>query len=114
MPGRVRWTPEAIQTLAGIHDYTMRTWGRQSAASIVSKLRAATRVLREHPRIGRLGQEAGTRELTSIFPFVIVYHVSGEDGWSAGRQDDVEILRIWHGAQEREEPAHEDGEVLAE
>ena len=45
------------------------------------------------PRRGRLGREPGTRELAVIVPYIIVYRVTD--------LDDVTIVRIWHGAQER-------------
>jgi toxin ParE1/3/4 len=45
------------------------------------------------PKRGRKGTNPGTRELTTIFPFVIVYELDANE--------DVAILRIWHGAQHR-------------
>ncbi|ESQ79799.1 type II toxin-antitoxin system RelE/ParE family toxin [Asticcacaulis sp. YBE204] len=44
------------------------------------------------PERGRPGLVAGTRELTSVWPYVIVYRHSAER---------VDILRIWHGVQSR-------------
>lgn len=103
---RIFWTPAALGTLAEIHAFTERRWGTLSAKAIVAKLRAATRVLREHPHFGRPSRREGVRELVSVHPFVISYRLRELEG-------DVEILRIWHGAQERDEAPHEDGEVLA-
>jgi plasmid stabilization system protein ParE len=45
------------------------------------------------PNRGRKGTSPGTRELTTISPYVIVYEVDDND--------DVAILRVWHGAQRR-------------
>jgi toxin ParE1/3/4 len=45
------------------------------------------------PKRGRKGRSLGTRELTTIFPYVIVYELDANE--------DVAILRIWHGAQHR-------------
>ena len=45
------------------------------------------------PRRGCEGTSFGARELTTIFPYVIVYEVD--------LNDDVAILRVWHGAQRR-------------
>jgi plasmid stabilization system protein ParE len=44
------------------------------------------------PERGRPGLVIGTREITTVWPYVIVYRVTAMD---------VEIIRIWHGAQER-------------
>jgi plasmid stabilization system protein ParE len=47
----------------------------------------------EHlPERGRPGLVAGTRELVALWPYVIVYRVF---------EDSVEVIRIWHGAQDR-------------
>ncbi|MBI1331159.1 MAG: hypothetical protein GC166_14780 [Alphaproteobacteria bacterium] len=43
------------------------------------------------PERGRPGRRRGTRELTTVWPYVIVYRVRGET---------VEVLRIWHGRQQ--------------
>ncbi|WP_342238846.1 type II toxin-antitoxin system RelE/ParE family toxin [Inquilinus sp. OTU3971] len=51
---------------------------------------AAADSLERLPRRGRPGLELATRELV-VTPYVIVYRVTGQ----------VEILRIWHGAQNR-------------
>ena len=44
------------------------------------------------PERGRPGLVSGTRELVSCWPYVIVYRISGSS---------VEILRVWHSAQDR-------------
>ncbi len=45
------------------------------------------------PELGRPGLVPGTRELTVIWPYVIVYRITPES---------VEIVHIWHGTQNRE------------
>jgi len=95
---RVGWTPEAIHALADIRAYTLRTRGASAAQDIVGRLRRATRILHEHPRIGRAGAEPGTRELPGVHPFVIVYRTREDTPDHPGS---IEILRIWHGAQDR-------------
>ncbi|MSP48283.1 MAG: type II toxin-antitoxin system RelE/ParE family toxin [Alphaproteobacteria bacterium] len=45
------------------------------------------------PHRGRPGLVPGTRELLIIQPYVVVYEVNDAD--------DVTILRVWHGAQDR-------------
>jgi plasmid stabilization system protein ParE len=50
------------------------------------------RSLKSAPHIGRPGHRVGTRELPlTPLPYVIVYSV---------RAEDVEILHIYHGAQD--------------
>jgi toxin ParE1/3/4 len=45
------------------------------------------------PHRGRLGREEGSRELVlSPLPYIAVYRV---------RESTIEILQIWHGAQDR-------------
>jgi plasmid stabilization system protein ParE len=45
------------------------------------------------PERGRPGIKRSTRELTTVWPYVIVYRI--------GANRTVEILSIWHGAQDR-------------
>ena len=44
------------------------------------------------PYRGRRGRVLGTRELVAISPYVIIYNVGANA---------VDILRVWHGAQDR-------------
>jgi plasmid stabilization system protein ParE len=47
----------------------------------------------EHlPERGRPGLVGGTREITTLWPYVVVYRITPTA---------VEIIRIWHGAQDR-------------
>lgn len=64
-----------------------------AARKIARELILAGDSLAVFPRRGRIGRIPGTRELVTVAPYVIVYDVD-----SAG---DVEILSIWHGAQDR-------------
>jgi plasmid stabilization system protein ParE len=45
------------------------------------------------PHRGKPGRHAGTRELSTITPYIIVYRI--------GREEAVTILRVWHTAQDR-------------
>ena len=71
----VIFSPEAIADLAEIRTYI----GDRNPA-------AASHVA------GRPGLVPGTRELTLIWPYVVIYRIGPEA---------VEIVRIWHGAQDR-------------
>ena len=69
---RIRWTPAAAADLQSISDYLE---------------------LKEWPGRGRPGREEGTREiLFPPTPYVAVYRV---------RQQTIEVMRIYHGAQDR-------------
>jgi plasmid stabilization system protein ParE len=64
-----------------------------AARKIARELILAGDGLAVFPRRGRPGLIQGTRELTIVTPYVLVYEVA------AG--EDVSILRVWHGAQAR-------------
>lgn len=63
-----------------------------AASRIAVQLLSACDRLEYLPERGRPGMIPGTREITTIWPYVIVYRVTAAT---------VDILRIWHGAQER-------------
>ena len=57
------------------------------------KLYSAIQSLKEWPHRGRFGREEGTRELLfAPLPYIAVYRV---------KEQGIEVLRIYHGAQER-------------
>ena len=77
--------------LARIRDHI----GQQNPAAanrVAVQLLAACDRLEHLPERGRPGLVPGTRELAAMWPYVIVYRVTPEE---------VQILRIWHGAQDR-------------
>jgi plasmid stabilization system protein ParE len=59
---------------------------------VAVQLVAAGDALEHLPERGRPGLVPGTRELTLIWPYVVIYRIGSET---------VEIVRIWHGAQDR-------------
>jgi addiction module RelE/StbE family toxin len=92
---RIRWTPSAVADLQSIGDYLKLHHPRYRDATL-RKLYAAAQALRHWPNRGRIGAEDGTREiLFPPLPYVLVYRV---------RHDTLEVLRIYHGAQNR--PSH--------
>ncbi|HUD15595.1 MAG TPA: type II toxin-antitoxin system RelE/ParE family toxin [Terracidiphilus sp.] len=89
---RVRWTPASADDLEEIADYLTLHFPsfRQKALREIWEAIAALRSL---PYRGRIGRDAGTRELVMAgLPYIVVYRIKG---------DAVEILHIFHGAQER-------------
>src|ERR1700682_683647 len=95
---RIRWTPAAAVDLQHIDDYLKDHHPRYRQPTII-KLYEAIRALKDSPHRGRSGREEGTREiLFPPLPYVAVYRV---------REQSIEILRIYHTAQNphRPEPA---------
>jgi toxin ParE1/3/4 len=89
---RLRWTAPAAQDLYSITHFIRRdkpTAAREVAKSIYERCES----LRYSPLRGRKGKRAGTRELVlSPLPYIVVYRVTA---------DIVEILHIWHRAQDK-------------
>jgi toxin ParE1/3/4 len=87
----VVWLEGAVDDLEEIVDYIA---ARKPAASarVAAALHDAAAHLDSHPRMGRRGRFAGTRELVvARFPFVIVYRV---------KRDRIEVLRVIHGRRD--------------
>ncbi|WP_081432858.1 MULTISPECIES: type II toxin-antitoxin system RelE/ParE family toxin [Acidiphilium] len=89
----VIFTAEAINDLVHIRHHIGRE-NPAAATRIAVQLVAACDRLEYLPERGRPGLVSGTRELTVIWPYIIVYRIVGQN---------AEVLRIWHGAQDRRE-----------
>jgi toxin ParE1/3/4 len=63
-----------------------------AANRVAVQIVAACDRLEYLPERGHPGLLAGTRELAALWPYVIVYRIN---------PGQVDILRIWHGAQDR-------------
>lgn len=88
----VVFSPEALDDLGSIRSY-IGLDNPFAASRMAVELVAACDRLEQMPERGRPGLYPGTREVTTVWPYVIVYrHVA----------DRVEIVRIWHGAQDRQ------------
>lgn len=87
----VAFSPEGLSDLIAIRTYIGER-NPAAASRIAVQLVAACDALEHLPERGRPGLVAGTREVTLIWPYVIVYRITPEA---------VEIVRIWHGAQDR-------------
>jgi len=89
---RIRWTPAAATDLEQINRYLKERHPQYQHATI-RKLYETIQLLKQWPLLGRIGREEGTREvLFPPLPYVAVYRV---------HEETIEILRIYHGAQER-------------
>ena len=87
----VIFSPEARADLQHIRNYISQD-NPQAASRMAVELIAACDRLELFPERGRPGKKRGTRELTTVWPYVIVYRV---------RPDGIDIVRIWHGRQNR-------------
>lgn len=88
---RVAWTDDALEDIEATYDYLAR-FNPVAAQRVAEALFIAGDSLAVFPHRGRIGIRPDTRELLSVQPYVIVYRIIGEE---------VQILRVWHGAQDR-------------
>jgi toxin ParE1/3/4 len=89
---RIRWTPAAAEDLEHIKEYLSEHLP-QFAQSTILELYETIRSLKSFPRRGRVGREEGTRELILLrLPYIVAYRV---------KEEDIEVLHIFHGAQDR-------------
>jgi len=87
----VEFRRAALADLAYIHDYIAER-NPQAALRMAREIVDACEKLELFPERGRAGRQPGTRELTTVWPYIIVYR------YDAGL---VSILRVWHGRQSR-------------
>ena len=87
----VVFSPEAVADLAEIQSYIGED-NPYAASRVAVQIVAACDRLEHLPERGRPGLVDGTREITSVWPYVIVYRITAAA---------VEIIRVWHGAQDR-------------
>jgi toxin ParE1/3/4 len=86
---RIRWTTEAAGELESAIKYIQQD-KPDAAQRLAHRLIDRIEQLAIFPGTGRLGEVKGTRELV-VSPLVVVYRYTDEI---------VEILHIWHGAQD--------------
>jgi toxin ParE1/3/4 len=92
---RVRFTLEALGHIAAVHAYIVER-NPVSAARVVERILAAAERLGDFPHLGHAGIARDTYEwpVTGL-PYILVHEVR-ED------QEEVEILDVFHGAQDRQ------------
>jgi toxin ParE1/3/4 len=89
---KIRWTTPAAGDLESIFNYLQENHPSQARPTVV-EIRSSVRSLKQFPYRGRKGSEEGTRELPHArLPYILTYRVKNEV---------IEILHIWHGAQNR-------------
>ena len=95
-PVRLRYTAQARAHIAGIYEY-IRERNPVAATEVIARIRLAAERLTEFPRMGHAGRVSGTHEwVVRGLPYIIVYEIS------ATETDEVLILGVFHGAQDRE------------
>jgi toxin ParE1/3/4 len=94
-PVKLRFTAEAREHIAAIYSYIRDR--NPVAATLVARIRVAAEQLAEFPRMGHIGRVPGTHEwVVRGLPYIIIYQPGVTD------PDEVLILGIFHGAQDRE------------
>lgn len=88
----IGYTDRASQDLGAIYDHLSAESSPRTACRVLLEIDAACQRLADLPYRGRLGRRRGTRELTVVWPYVIVYRV---------RPDTISIERVIHGARRR-------------
>ncbi len=92
MPVEIVWSALARARLREIRAYVARD-KPEAAERLAMRIVAIVETLRNHPHLGRVGAEAGIRELViGRSPYIVLYRVQGQR---------VVISTIWHGAQRR-------------
>jgi toxin ParE1/3/4 len=87
---QIKWLQRALRNLEQEAAYIARD-NPQAAAALVMEADESTRLLIQHPDMGRPGRVPGTRELVlPRFPYIIPYRVKAQR---------VEILRVLHTAR---------------
>jgi toxin ParE1/3/4 len=93
VPVEIVWSALARTRLREIRDYVARD-KPEAAERLAIRIAAMVETLRNHPHLGRVGAEAGIRELViGSTPYIVLSRVLGQR---------VVISTIWHGAQRRE------------
>jgi len=88
---RVVYTGPAKADLDRIRDY-LKERNPAAAKKLAALIRARLQLLKMQPLMGpAVAERPGTRELV-VLSYVLVYRVL---------DDRIEILRVWHGAQDR-------------
>ena len=88
---RILWTDDAIGNLEAIVTYISAS-NPAAAAHLAERLIAVADSLAEYSERGRDAGD-GRREMTTVWPYILRYRVES---------DTVLILRIRHGAQDRD------------
>ena len=87
----VKWLRRALKDLDSIASYIERD-NPEAARAFVRAVREKTEHLASFPYMGRASEKADTREFFIREHYLVSYRI--RPGW-------IEILQVWHTAQER-------------
>lgn len=87
----IRWLPQAHRNRLEQLDYIAQD-NPLAAIGQDEEIERQVNMLSEHPKMGRPGRVAGTRELVvSSTPFVVIYRL---------RAQHIEVIRMLHSSQQ--------------
>ena len=91
---QIRWTQAALEDFKAISFRIEQERNLATANRVCRAIYDAIQILRRHTHSGKHGIEEGTRELViPKSPYIVAYRLMQAEA--------VQILRIWHGAQNR-------------
>ena len=92
---QVRWTSRAANDLKAISSHIEQQRNLATANRVCRIIYGAVQILRRFPESGKPGIEEGTRELVvpAMPSYIVAYKVMYSEA--------IQILCIWHGAQDR-------------
>ena len=97
---RLTWSPLALGQLSEIRQYVAQD-KPLAAERLAARIAAAVSGLERHPKLGRVGRVAGTRELAITgTPFIAAYAIF---------DDHIQILAVVHGARQWKVPKPKTG-----
>ena len=89
-----RLSPLAKRDLDAIFNF-LAGYNLDMARAVLARIRTSMGLLMIFPEIGHAGTITGTREWgVKQLPYIIIYRYDR-------RRNDIEILRVYHGAQDR-------------
>ena len=89
---RIRWTESAVRDFTTICDYIREHGSGETVRRVALSIHQRIDVLAKFPEFGRTGRHPDTRELVFAgLPYIAIYRLN---------EDNIEILRILHGAQD--------------
>ena len=88
---KVIWSPPALLDRADIWDY-IASDNPRAAIRIDELFSDAAARLSDHPKVGRLGKVAVTRELIPRESYCLVYEIAGDELWILAL---VHTARLW-------------------